>query len=206
LAVRANDVGDLLADPVELDADLAVLEGLRWTRKDFVERLCDSSASKDDHVLAVLRLEATYQAAEFFYLLRARRIEGEEQVRMLAELHNQYIVELTKDVDKLNRMGLSRDRLLEAIFTADTMPRLVHHWVERPGTLDQSNLARFLATQMSTETCRKVVVACEGAGFLVRDRSPHGTVLVRSTGILETLFGHCLRQLRGQIEKVCGKT
>jgi len=120
---------------------------------------------------------------------------------MLAELHNQYIVELTKDPAKVVRMGLNQDRLLEAIFTADTLPRLVHHWAERPGTLDQSNLARFLVALMSVETCRKVIIACSQAGFLVRDRSPYGTILVRSVGTLERLFAHNLRDLRRRIEK-----
>jgi hypothetical protein len=122
-------------------------------------------------------------------------------MRMLAELHNEYIVELSKDPSKVARLGLSRERLLDAMFTADTMPRLLHHWAERPGTLDQSNLARFLAALMSTETCRKVVVACGEAGFVERDRSAYGTVLVRSTGTLEGLFAQCLRGLRRRIEQ-----
>src|SRR5262249_45225266 len=125
----------------------------------------------------------------------------EEHIRTLAELHNQYIVELTKDAGKAARMGLTQDRLLDAIFTADTVPRLVHHWIERPGTLDQSNLARFLASLMSTETCRKVVVALGQAGFLVREKSPYGTILVRSVGALERLFAQHLRDLRRRIER-----
>ena len=85
------------------------------------------------------------------------------------ELHNQYIVDLTKDAAKTARLGLSRDRLLDAIFTADTMPRLIHQWTERPGTLDQSDLARFFRRPDVEQTCRKVVVACAKAGFVVRD-------------------------------------
>lgn len=116
-------------------------------------------------------------------------------------MHNQYIVDVTKDSVKLARLGLTRDRLLDAIFTADTLPRLLHHWAERPGTLDQSNLARFLVTLMSTETCRKVVVACAAAGFLERERSPYGAMLVRSVGTLERLFAGGLRELRCRIRE-----
>ena len=195
-------VNDIFADATGLESDLVLLESLRWARKDFLDRICEESVSRDADVLSTLRLEATYQVAEFLYLLRARGVESEEQIRMLAELHNQYVVDLTKDPAKAARLGLSRDRLLDAIFTADTLPRLVHHWAERPGTLDQSNLARFLAALMSTETCRKVLVACGEAGFLVRDRSPHGTILVRSVGTLERLFAQSLRDLRRRIEKV----
>jgi hypothetical protein len=191
---------DIFADEPALASDLAFLESLRWGRKDFLDRVCEASASRDADVLATLRLEATYQVAEFLYLLRAQGVESEEQIRMLAEFHNEYIVDLSKDPDKAARLGLSRDRLLDAIFTADTLPRLVHHWAERPGTLDQSNLARFLAALMSSETCRKVILACGEAGFLVRDRSPYGTILVRSAGTLERLFGQSLRDLRDRVE------
>jgi hypothetical protein len=192
-------VNDIFTDAAEIEADLVLLENLRWARKAFLDRICEESASQDEDVLTTLRLEATYQLAEFLYLLRARAIETEDQMRMLAELHNEYVVNLTKDPAKAGRLGLRRDRLLDAMFTADTLPRLVLHWAERPGTLDQSNLARFLAALMSSETCRKVVVACGEAGFLLRDRSPYGTVLVRSTGALERLFGECLRGLRARI-------
>ena len=198
MSMSANDV---FADAAELEPDLALLESLRWARKEFLDRICEASVSRGADVLATLRLEATYQVAEFLYLLRARGVETEEQIRMLAELHNEYIVELTKDPTKAARLGLSRDRLLDAIFTADTLPRLVHHWAEQPGTLDQSNLARFLAALMSTETCRKVIVACGEAGFLDRDRSAQGAILVRSLGTLERLFAQSLRDLRRRIEK-----
>ena len=187
---------DIFADAAGLDRDLALLEHLRWARKEFVDRLCEASESREEDVMATLRLEATYQLAEFLYLLRARGIDSEQQIRTLAELHNQYIVELTKDRAKLARLGLNRARLLEAIFTADTLPRLLLHWGEKPGTLDQSNLARFLAVLMSMETCRKVVVACAQAGFLLRERSPYGTMFVRSVGTMERLFAQCLRDLR----------
>jgi hypothetical protein len=192
---------DIFADAAGLAPDLALLESLRWARKEFLDRICEASVSRDPDVQATLRLEATYQVAEFLYLLRARRVETEEQIRMLADLHNQYVVDLTKDPAKAARLGLSRDRLLDAIFTADTLPRLVHHWAERPGTFDQSSLARFLAALMSAETCRKVIVACGEAGFLDRDRSAQGAILVRSVGTLERLFAQSLRDLRRRIEK-----
>jgi hypothetical protein len=194
---------DFFSDTKELESDLALLENLRWARKSFLDRICEASQSEDEEVLATLRLEATYQLAEFLFQLRARKIETKEQIRMLAELHNEYLVEATKDRAKLARLGLNRARMLEAIFTADTLPRLVQHWEEKPGTLDQSNLARFLAGLMSTETCRKVVVACARAGFLERERSSYGTMFVRSVGTLERLFAESLRELRMRNEKVC---
>ncbi|CAN7724798.1 hypothetical protein LJR220_001737 [Bradyrhizobium sp. LjRoot220] len=181
------------------DEELALLENLRWSRKEFVDRVCASSQSADAKVLGVLRLEATYQLAEFYFLLRARGIETEADIERLAELHNQYVVDIMKDAAKMDRLGISRERALESMFTADTMPRLLQHWRESVGAIDQSNLARLLMSVMSTETCRKVVVACAESGFLERKRTPYGTVLVFSNGTLETIFGNCLRDLRMRI-------
>lgn len=179
--------------------ELALLEDLRWSRKEFVDRVCAGSKSADARVLGVLRLEATYQLAEFYFLLRAREIETEADIRRLAELHNQYVVDIMRDPAKMERLGISRERALESMFTADTMPRLLQHWQESMGAIDQSNLARLLMSVMSTETCRKVVVACAESQFLERKRTPYGTVLVLSNGTLEGIFGSCLQDLRMRI-------
>src|SRR5262249_18615680 len=127
----------------ELAADVTFLEVLRWGRKEFTDRICRESKNGTEEVLGILRLDAAYQFAEFFYLLWAHRIETDADLKQLAELHNKYIVGLTKDPGKMARLGLKLDRLLDAIFTADTMPRLLQNWSERPGSVDQSNLARL---------------------------------------------------------------
>jgi hypothetical protein len=189
-------------ESAQWEKELALLESFRWSRKEFLDRVCRASASPDEKVLSVLRLEATHQLAEFYFLLRARNIETDEDIGRLAELHNQYIVDIMKDSAKLTRMGLNRERALEAMFTADTMPRLLQNWRERKGAIDQSNLARLLMSVMSTETCRKVVVACADAGFLERSRTPYGTMLVTSNGKIEALFGELLQDLRKRIEGV----
>src|SRR5207245_9646374 len=86
--------------------------------------------------------------------------------------------------------------LLERICTGATMPLLLEVWGINRGSLDQSNLARFLVTIMSTETCRKLVVAFTTAGFLERSRTANGTVVIRSNGQIEEIFGASIRQLR----------
>jgi hypothetical protein len=186
-------------EPDDWESELELLESLRWWRKEFLDRICQASRSQEERVLSVLRLEATYHLAEFYFLLRTRNIEAADDIGRLAELHNQYIVDIMKDPAKMERIGLNRERALEAMFTADTMPRLLQNWGERSGAIDQSNLARLLMVVMSTETCRKVVVACAEAGFLERARTPYGTMLVVSNGKLEALFGQLLRDLRGRI-------
>ena len=181
--------------------ELALLENLRWSRKEFVDRICEESQSAKSGVLETLRLEATYQLAEFLFLLRAQRIEDVSDIERLAELHNQYVVDLMKDQQKMKRLGLSRERALDAMFTSDTLPRLLQNWKDSKGAIDQSNLARLLMGVMSTETCRKVVVACAEAGFLKRNKTAYGTMLVHTTGRLEDVFGHILRELRSRIHK-----
>lgn len=187
---------DVFADRRKMAADLRLLEGMRQAQKEFESRICAASCSQEPEVTAVLRLSPIYHFAEFFYLLRAQGIETVDQVRGLAELHNSYIADLTRDTAKMRRFGLNQDRLLDAIFTSDTMPRLLQQWRDAPGSLDQSNLARFLVNIMSTETCRKLVVASAAAGFLSRDRTPFGTIVVRSTGVMEQVFGGCVRGIR----------
>jgi hypothetical protein len=183
-----------------LESDLELLEVLRWGRKEFADQLCRESRGLKPGILDVLRSEPAYQIAEFLYLLQARGIATEEDVANLAEIHNKYIVDLTKDAEKMRRLGLKRERLLDAIFTADTLPRLLQNWRERPGTIDQSNFARLLVTVMSSETCRKLAVAFAEAGFLTRERSAFGTILVSSTGIVEQIFGSCLREMRTRMQ------
>lgn len=182
-----------MADTV---ADLALLERFRWFRMALAERICAESKTANETTLALLRQEPTVQFAEFLYLLSCQNLTEVSQVERLAELHNTYIVELSKDDAKMGRLGLHKDRLLDAIFTSDTLPRLVETWRDKPGAIDQSNLARLLAALMSAETCRKVAVASAEAGFLERWRTPYGTYLVRSTGTLERIFAATLREAR----------
>ncbi len=184
----------------DLDADLYVLESILWSKTALSARLIDASASRDTGVIDLLRIEAMYQFAEFFFVLKARGIETVERLSLLADMHNAHVSALTLDPDKMRRLGLRSERLLDSIFTSDTMPRLLQTWRERPGTVDQSNLGRLLVTVMSTETCRKLVVASAEAGFLVREKSPYGTVLVRSTGVMEKVFGGVIRDLRRRIQ------
>lgn len=199
-----GEQGDVFADEAEVEADLILLEQLKAGRKSFAEQLCAASRTQTEPVLSVLRMESTAMIAEFFYLLRAHGIETAEQLQRLAELHNHYISDLISDKERATRFGLSPDRLLDAIFTGDTMPRLVQQWTDRRGALDQSNLARFVVTLMSAESCRKIVVACEQAGFLQRERTRTGATVVISSGIMEGIFANYVRGLRHAIARGAG--
>lgn len=181
-------------------SDILFLESFRWMRKEFITRVSANASIHDDDAHATLQQEAAYQLSEFYFVLFARRLNTSGQVAILADLHNEHITRLLDDPAKMNRLGLSKSRLLDAIFTSDTLPRLIQTWEDRPGAIDQSNLARFLATTMSAETCRKTVVALTKLGFLERATNTYGSVLVISNGKLECLLGSCVRDARLRYE------
>jgi hypothetical protein len=184
----------------ELEADLYLLERMRYSRAQLNETICTASLSQASNVIQTLRLESSYHLCEFFFLLKANGFYETDDIQMLADMHNRYLADILKDPVRMQRMNVSSDRLLQAIFTGDTMPRLLEVWRHNRGSLDQSNLARFLVTIMSTETCRKLVVAFTSAGFLERSRTAHGTVVIRSNGAIEDIFGASIRQLRLEIK------
>ncbi|MEA2919918.1 MAG: hypothetical protein QOJ15_11999 [Bradyrhizobium sp.] len=184
----------------ELEADLYLLERMRYSRAQLNETICTASLSQASNVIQTLRLESSYHLCEFFFLLKANGFYETDDIQMLADMHNRYLADILKDPVRMQRMNVSSDRLLQAIFTGDTMPRLLEVWRHNRGSLDQSNLARFLVTIMSTETCRKLVVAFTSAGFLERSRTAHGTVVIRSNGQIEEIFGASIRQLRLDIK------
>ena len=184
----------------ELEADLYLLERMRYSRAQLNETICTASLSQASNVIQTLRLESSYHLCEFFFLLKANGFYETDDIQMLADMHNRYLADILKDPVRMQRMNVSSDRLLQAIITGDTMPRLLEVWRHNRGSLDQSNLARFLVTIMSTETCRKLVVAFTSAGFLERSRTAHGTVVIRSNGAIEDIFGASIRQLRLEIK------
>ena len=189
-------------DPSEVARDVALVEAVGWAKKVFFDRLCEASLSVEQSLIETIRLETTYDFCRFYFLIWAQNFEADEDIVRLAEAHNDYIGELLKSKARMEAMGLREDRLLQAIFTSDTLPRLRQTWRDEPGTIDQSNLARLLVLTMSTEQTRKIVLACEAAGFLNRRKTPFGTMVVSSTGIMERIFGSHVRDLRAEISRV----
>ncbi len=199
--VRKGASLDWAADR-QIAADLELIGELRRARQEFQQEICSASQDNNEELLELLRSDAMYEFSEFFYLLKARGIETADDIKILAEAHNAYLAELTSDDSKMRRIGLKRDRLLLAIFTSDTLPRLIQNWRDQPGAIDQSNLGRLLVTIMSVETTRKLVVGASRAGFLHRDKTPYGTFVVRSTGKMEDVYGRVMRGLRINLTKL----
>jgi hypothetical protein len=150
----------------------------------------------------MLRQESLMQLAEFLFALNSHGLDNQQGILSLARLHNDHLVGLRADKSRMRQFGLTEERIEAALFTSDNTVKLLANFVAQDGGFDQSDLARFLVTVMSAETCRKLVVACEKAGFVTRLRSPYGAVLVRSSGLLEEIFGRALREARHVVETV----
>ena len=155
----------------------------------------EGSAVQERHFVAQLRQEPAYQMAEFFFVLRAFRLDDGTKIRRYAELHNRHLEELQADREKMRRLGLSPTRVQKGMFSPDSIPKLVENYRAGEGALDQSDLSRLLIEVMSPEICRKTTVLLT-PGYLERRRSPYQSVLVRSTGALERVFSCCMRHVR----------
>jgi len=189
-------------DDVQTARDIAALQAYRQYRIDFISGVVGAAEVKTADVTGVLRTDPTFQLAEFYYLLAGFGIRSTEHFNQLIERHNSYISELLDDKAKMERMGLSQERLLNSIFDGETRPRVLKIWSDEPGVVDQTSLGRLLVAVMSDETTRKTIVACAKAGFLTRQNSVYRVTLVKSTGILERIYGECLRRVRRRIEQL----
>ena len=199
-APRSPDVGsEPFTDESETMRDIRTCEALHEAKAAFQDALVEGSAVQDRHFVAQLRQEPPYQIAEFFFLLRAFRLDSEEKIRRYAELHNQHLEGLQADRAKMRRLGLSPTRVGKGVFSEESIPKLVENYRAGDGAIDQSDLSRLLIEVMSPETCRKTAVVLTEAGYLERRRSPYQSVLVRSTGALECIFARSLRHVRSTL-------
>jgi hypothetical protein len=184
-----------------LSADLTFVETLRRMKARFQSGLLAASASDDPAVALSLRQESCFQLAEFLFALKSYGIEDAETLRRFADLHNQHLLDIRNDRERMLRYGLTPERLDAALFTGDNMSKLLANFSAPQPTIDQSDLARFLVTVMSTETCRKLLLASEKAGFVERVRSPFGAMLIVSRGIMERVYGTTIREARLEAAK-----
>ena len=197
MAPQSSDTEpDPFASDEETMRDVRTCEVLHEARADFHNALVEGSAVKDPHFVAQLRQEPVYQMAEFFYLLRAFGLDGEEKIRRYVALHNRHLEALQEDRAKMRRLGLSPTRVRKGLFSPASIPKLIENYRTGDAAIDQSDLSRFLIEVMSPETSRKTAVTLTEAGYLERRRSPYQSILVRSTGALERIFARGLRHVR----------
>ena len=186
--------GDI--DTAELALDLSFIETLRRMKARFQAELLAASQSTDPDVLLSLRQESFFQLAEFLFAMKTYGIDSAEKLDRFADLHNQYLLGVRDDRERMRRYGLTPERIESALFTGDNLRKLLANFAGSTPSIDQSDLARFLVTVMSTETCRKLLLAAEKSGFVERTRSPFGAVLIVSLGTIENVYGAVIREAR----------
>ena len=177
---------------------LACLSGLRSARAQFFTALSgcaaenigaehrDRNGSVRRDVLGLLRSDGTAQIAELFFLIEELGLQDQSLFRAFLARHNDAMQAYLDEPDRLQRLGVSRQRIKAAIFSKERMDFL--GLVSPPGQLllDQAAIGRLLTEVMAPESCRKIVVALAESGLLKRHEV--GTVLVSSDGKLEALF------------------
>lgn len=181
--------------------NIIILDCLQHYRVSFTADLISGTIDAGPELTSLLASNASEMIAQFFYRLRELHVESPEDIREVALQHNQELERLARSETGSLRSRLRPARIERAFFRADVMQRLIQNWRERRGAIDQSNLARFLALQMSTETTRKTAVALSQAGCLERVPTPYGTTLIISTGKLEDILGRSIRCLADCIMK-----
>ena len=192
----ADTGADPFAEHGETMRDIRTCETLHEARAAFQEALVADAAVQERHFVRQLRQEPVFQMAEFFYLIRAFRLDSEAKIRRYAELHNRHLEALRSDPAKLHRLGLSPTRAEKGLFAPENIPKLVENYRSGEGAIDQSDLSRLLIEVMSPETCRKTAVVLTRAGYLERRHSPYRSVLIRSSGTMERIFARSLRHVR----------
>lgn len=146
----------------------------------------------------LLRSDDAYQIAEFYYLIGELGLANRQRIRAYLRRHNADMQDLAKDRKRQQTMGLSPQRLEKAIFSDIQIEKVAENIVDDRLRLDQSDLGRLLAQNMSAETCRKVVVVLAKAGLL--NRINIGQVMVASNGSLEGYFRDHLAQVVGALK------
>ncbi|MHA6299754.1 hypothetical protein [Devosia sp. CAU 1758] len=189
-------------DFVTVDADtvrnLDFMEAVHRMKANFYRSVIALAETRDTSTLHLLRQEPLYQLAEFLFSLKANEVISAEGLERLAQLHNQHLASIGQDAARMREYGLTPERLQAALFADDQLAKL-HSNFSLSGAMDQSDLARLLVAVMSPETCRKLLVAAEAAGFVKRQRSPYGAMLIRSTGVLETTLEKVLGEARHDV-------
>jgi hypothetical protein len=161
-------------DRFDDEKELAALEHMRRARMNFEERICEPSAVQDAAILEGLRLESMFEFGEFYFAIRVVGFTEPDDIALLAKAHNQRIIHLEKNPGELRRRRLTKERILKGMFTADTLPRIESCWCAVPGPLDQSNLTRLLAPQMSSRDDPQARGCMHGGGLSEppRERAP----------------------------------
>lgn len=112
--------------------------------------------------------------AEFLFAIRTYGLDSPEKIERFAKLHNDHLFAIKGDRERMRRYGLSPTGSTRPCSPLRTSSSFSANFAAVPPAIDQSDLARFLVTVMSTETCRKLVLGHREGGV-----SRSGAIAVR---------------------------
>jgi hypothetical protein len=163
----------------------AIRKGRAWLDAKIVEHMGGLSVTEEKAV----RGEYAYNVSEFFYVSRELGLLHRERLQRLIARHNADMKELLRDPSRARNMGLSPQRVGEAIFSPDQETKILEDQPvdgQEALQLDLSDMSKLLAPLMSEESCRKILRYMAKAGLL-KTRGK-GRVFVSSPGLLEEYF------------------
>jgi hypothetical protein len=182
----------------EESRELRCLTAITEGRLYFCEKLADhasrhlsstNSRHHLDEIIRILRGDNTYNVAKFFYLMEELSLAIPDNLRMLIHRHNDDMNKLLGDTTRTRMMGLSPQRVEEAIFSADQEDKIfIDNDLTADGKvqLDQSDLSKLLSPLMSPESCRQTMLTLAESGLL--NRRGRGRLFISSSGVLERYF------------------
>jgi hypothetical protein len=179
----------------DLKKNWMTLNAMERAKAHFVDRICQESLCSDPRVLEILAGETMQQFAQFYYAIHVMNLTAPNDILVLLDFHNERVASLAHS-------RLPPQRLAGAIFADADLVQLEDIWRDKPGALQQSALARFLAPQMAADAAHKVVAACDAAGLVTRIATVRHSVVVESTGVMEAATTQCLRDMRLSIPEL----
>lgn len=184
---------------------LDLLQILRVAKKEFSERLVSHKDLISVETAKALRGETVAQICEFYFLLDENGVKEDQQIKRLAEGHNAQTLATLEDPEKMERLGKKPDALKKAVFQDLGIEKLVENFRRRSPCFDQSDLSRLLVTQMAPESCNRAVKHMEQAELLESFKSPYGSKLLHSPGVVETYYRDYLDSLKVKLQSHFGR-
>ncbi|WP_041633814.1 hypothetical protein [Magnetospirillum gryphiswaldense] len=188
--------------------EFACLDAMRTARAVFFDEIVShaqryaakgggSGRGADGVAVAILRSENAYQIAEFYFLAEEFGLGSPHMIGDYIDRHNEDMRQLLLSPERLAHYGVRKERIEDAIFSEEEKAKVVENSQGGRLRLDQSDVARCLATMISPETCRKTLVAMGNGGLL--ERRSAVSVIITSTGILEGYFRCHLRLMSDMV-------
>lgn len=156
---------------------------------EFLQRRSGQEFQYEEHrdTFQIIRGDHCFQIMEFFFALHEREIQKSETlIREYIYRHNQLITKAINNPDILRNRGWQKTRLYDGLFNEEQITFISSFRSDHSIQLDQSSLSRFMILAMSSESCRKTVIAMSKIGVL--ERISMGQKIIRSNGIIENHF------------------